>query len=209
MPQPALQLSLFDESSRRILAAGGFVAGMKAAMRAVVSESGLSREQVVDAMNEIVRATGKGLTAQLARHEGTKRDQDGLHVAYRCTAGALTIGYGHNLEAKPVPGVTAQSRLNEDQARRLLEIDIREAEHQLRQTLMWTHSLDPVRYAVLVNMAFNMGINGLLGFRNTLADVERGDYAAASRRMLQSKWARQVGNRARELSEQMRTGQWA
>jgi hypothetical protein len=56
-----VQLSLFDDTSRQILAAGGFVAGMKAAMRAIVAESGMSRDHVIDAMNDIVRATGKGL----------------------------------------------------------------------------------------------------------------------------------------------------
>ena len=43
----------------------------------------------------------------------------------------------------------------------------------------------------------------------TLAGVRRGDYAAAARSMLVSKWARQVGARARELAEQMRTGRYA
>ena len=62
MPAGPVQMSLFDERSRQALAAGGFVAGMKAAMRRAVEGSGLSRPQVVDAMNDIVRLTGgKGL----------------------------------------------------------------------------------------------------------------------------------------------------
>lgn len=61
MTHPPLQLSLFSNINQQILSTGGFVAGMKAAMRNTVDASGLSREQVVDAMNEIVRATGKGL----------------------------------------------------------------------------------------------------------------------------------------------------
>lgn len=58
---PAMQLSLFGEVNRKILSSGGFVAGMKSALRKIVDDSGLSREQTVDAMNDIVRATGKGL----------------------------------------------------------------------------------------------------------------------------------------------------
>lgn len=56
-----VQLSLFSNVNRRVLSAGGFVAGMKAALREIVAASGLSRDQVIDRMNEIVRATGKGL----------------------------------------------------------------------------------------------------------------------------------------------------
>jgi lysozyme len=61
---------------------------------------------------------------------------------------------------------------------------------------------------VLVNMAFNMGINGLLGFKHTLELVRTGNYADAADAMLNSKWAEQVGPRAKRLSEQMRTGEW-
>lgn len=61
MPQIAMQLSLFGEINRQVLSAGGFVAGMKAALRKIVEDSGLSREQLVDEMNSIVRLTGKGL----------------------------------------------------------------------------------------------------------------------------------------------------
>lgn len=61
MPHTPVQLSLFNDMNRRILSSGGFVAGMKAAMRKVVDSSGLSRDHVIDAMNDIVRATGKGL----------------------------------------------------------------------------------------------------------------------------------------------------
>jgi hypothetical protein len=59
MPHP-VQFSLFGDS-RQVMSSAGFVAGMKAAMRGIVDGSGKSREQIKDAMNEIVRATGKGL----------------------------------------------------------------------------------------------------------------------------------------------------
>lgn len=155
------------------------------------------------------------LTAQLKRHEGTKRDARGLHIAYRCTARALTIGYGHNLDANPVPGISATSRLNEDQAERLLIADIQACETLLAAALPWARELDPERYAVLINMTFNLGIRGLLSFRNTLRYIEFGDYHKAAANMMASKWAFQVGDgpggrfdRAEELSRQMESGQW-
>ena len=148
------------------------------------------------------------LMSQLMRHEGTKRDRQGRHMAYRCPAGFLTIGYGHNLNANPIAGMGPDMRLSEDEARRLLTSDIMAVEGQLRRALPWAEDLAPARRAVLINMAFTMGTRGLLSFCNTLADLKRGDYAAASSRMMQSLWASQVGNRARELSRQMRVGEW-
>ena len=55
-------------------------------------------------------------------------------------------------------------------------------------------------------MAFNLGVQGLLKFRNTLGMVRDGDYDGAARGMLASLWARQVKGRATRLADQMRTG---
>ncbi|MGR9580626.1 glycoside hydrolase family protein, partial [Pandoraea sputorum] len=70
----------------------------------------------------------------------------------------------------------------------------------------WWRSLDPVRQRVLMNMAFNMQ-GKLLGFRNFLAAAQRGDWARASAEMLDSLWARQVGDRSKRLAKMMETGQ--
>lgn len=77
---------------------------------------------------------------------------------------------------------------------------------QLDARLPWWRKLDDVRQRVLVNMAFQMGINGLLGFENTLDMVESGDYQGAADGMLHSKWAAQTPARAKRLSDRMRTG---
>ena len=97
-----IQLSLFDDKSRKVLSSVGFVAGMKAAMRAIVDASGLSRSQVADAMNEIVRLSGKGLCKGskfisvptlekwLADEErGQLPDMWGLHVLMLACGGKL------------------------------------------------------------------------------------------------------------------------
>ena len=69
------------------------------------------------------------------------------------------------------------------------------------------YTLDEVRKSVLLNMCFNLGIGGLLGFNNTLSFIVAGDWERAANGMLASKWAKQVGMRAIELSEMMRKGQ--
>ena len=57
-------------------------------------------------------------------------------------------------------------------------------------------------------MAFNLGVSGLITFKNTLRLISVGHYYEAAEEMLNSKWARQVGYRAEELAEQMRTGEF-
>ncbi len=72
--------------------------------------------------------------------------------------------------------------------------------------------MDEVRQRVIANMCFNMGIGnastgkGLLGFKNTLAAMQRGSYSMAAAGMLNSKWATQVGARATRLARAMETG---
>ena len=76
----------------------------------------------------------------------------------------------------------------------------------LGRRIIWFDGLDEVRKKVLVDMAFNMGMKTLKTFKNTLKMVANGDYDGASKGMLQSKWAKQVGKRAERLAHMMRTG---
>lgn len=120
---------------------------------------------------------------------------------YRCTAGKLSIGIGRNLDDV---GISA------DEARYLLKNDIDRVCTQLDAALPWWRTLSERRQRALANMCFNMGIGnstrGLLSFRNTLAAMQAGDYKAASRGMLQSAWATQVGDRAKRLAKMMEEG---
>ena len=133
------------------------------------------------------------LLAQLKRDEGLRL------TAYRDTVGKLTIGYGRNLDDN---GIT------QAEADLMLINDIASHEAQVHNFLPWTDSLDEVRRTVLVNMAFNMGIHSLLGFRNTLQAIHDGEFDRAADLMLESKWAEQVGPRAHRLANQIRMGAW-
>lgn len=64
------------------------------------------------------------------------------------------------------------------------------------------------RQAVLLSMAFQMGLDGLAKFLATLNHIAKGRFELASRTMMQSRWAEQTPRRARRHAEQMRTGQW-
>ena len=129
---------------------------------------------------------------QLVRHEGLRLKP------YRCTAGKLTIGIGRNLD---------DCGITQSEAYVMLINDIMNCEKQLQAKIPDIYDgLDEVRKSVLLNMCFNLGINGLLGFKNTLEFTKAGDWERAANNMLVSKWAKQVGRRAIELSELMRKG---
>ena len=129
---------------------------------------------------------------QLVKHEGLRLKP------YRCPAGKQTIGYGRNLD---------DCGISKTEAYVLLENDIQNCEKQLLDEIPDIYNaLDDVRKSVLLNMCFNLGIDGLLGFNNTLAFIAAGDWERAANGMLASKWAKQVGRRAIEISELMRKG---
>lgn len=152
------------------------------------------------------------LVAELERDEGCV-----LNRPYRCTAGALTVGIGRNLDGNPITsdeaaqvGITnAQARargVDRGQAVALLGLDIAKMERELDRRLPWWRSLNDARQRVLLNMAFNLGIARLVKFANTLSAVERGAYGAAAAGMRASLWAKQVGKRAERLAVMMETG---
>src|SRR5216683_3351843 len=138
------------------------------------------------------------------------RDEGERLRAYRDTKGIWTIGIGHNIEADPVENPQLQHLINPgiDRATvdELFASDLGNAKSQLGLHLPWWTELDDIRQDVLVNMTFNMGINTLLQFHNTLAKLQAGDYDGAADGMLASAWAGQVGQRAQRLATQMRTG---
>ena len=134
--------------------------------------------------------------------EQIKSDEGLVLHAYEDHLGYVTIGYGRLLDKRRGGGIS------EDEAEYLLSNDIGEVQDELEWRLPWFCKLDNARKAVLVNMAFQMGIAGLLKFKNTLAKIEAGDYEGAAVNMLKSKWARQTPNRAKRMAEQMRTGKW-
>ena len=132
------------------------------------------------------------MVRQLRLHEGERLRP------YRCTAGKLTIGVGRNLEDR---GITAE------ESAMLLSNDISREERELLAALPWVAKLSEVRQRVLLDMTFNLGLQGLLAFKRTLAAIQAGQYQQAAGMMLESLWARQVGQRAQRLSEMMATGQ--
>ena len=129
----------------------------------------------------------------IRHHEGKKLK------LYRCTAGKLTIGIGRNIE---------DNGISDDEAEYLLANDIKECRETLARNLLFWPELCEVRQAVLLDMCFNMGWPRLSGFKNMIAALAVNDFSLAAAEMIDSRWARQVPNRAGCLIKMMTLGQW-
>ena len=133
------------------------------------------------------------VTGFILRNEGIR-----LHP-YRCPGGHLTIGVGRNLDAL---GITKAEALY------LLANDIQRVERSLDEGLSWWRELSAVREAVLVDMCFNLGFNGLLRFAKMLMALRRGDWCQAAAEIRTSDYYSQDGNRAERLIRMIETDEW-
>ncbi len=139
------------------------------------------------------------LLNQLRRHEGLRLKP------YHCSENFLSLGYGRNLDTNGI---------SEAEAEFMLLNDLVACESELKDE-GWYNQLDETRRAVVLNMAFNLGKPKLMQFKKFIGALSDDDYETASKEMVTgsdgvspSKWASQVGSRAYELADQMRTGQW-
>lgn len=131
-----------------------------------------------------------------------RSDEGQVLNAYQDHLGFWTIGIGRLIDARKGGGIS------KEEAEYLLANDIAKVVAGIYARLPWFATLDDARQGVLCAMAFQMGIDGLLGFVNTLEMVKSGDYQGAARGMLNSRWASQTPERAKRMAEQMRTGKW-
>jgi len=136
--------------------------------------------------------------------EDLVRDEGEVLHAYQDSEGFWTIGVGILIDARRGGGITRE------ESRYLLGNRIARAEADLDRALPWWREMTERRQRALANMCFNMGIGntkkGLLSFKVTLGHLQAGRYEDAAREMLDSTWAKQVGERAERLAEMIRVG---
>jgi lysozyme len=113
----------------------------------------------------------------------------------------ITVGVGRNID--PNGGIG----LSDDEIDYLLKNDIERCRQELG-TLSWFVNLDPVRQDALINLCFNLGFTRLLGFKNAMSAMAVGDYDTAADEFLDSRWAIQVGMRAIEVTDMIRSGSY-
>lgn len=128
----------------------------------------------------------------LVRHEGIRLKM------YVDSVGKTTIGIGHNLTDRGIKEATAYLILDDDISDATIDA----------QGLPFFANLDPVRQDVIVSLVFNIGIVRLRGFIKMLAALSDGNWEQAAAELLDSRYAQQVGNRALELAEMIKTGNY-
>lgn len=131
------------------------------------------------------------LYANLRTAEGTGPMRGGRHMPYVDSVGVQTIGYGRAI---------GRIGITEEEAELLLEHDVARTIGDLDFACSWWRNLDEARQASLAEMCFQLGLNGLLGFRHMLEALRTGRYAEAAGHLMQSKYAEQVPERAKRLA---------
>lgn len=131
---------------------------------------------------------------------------------YLCSEGYPTIGYGFRIGPKGAPLSQYQFTLPEEAGEAWLSELLHKKQYEMMQRpriAAAMNACDEIRQAVLISMAYQMGVDGLDAFKNTLHSIASGYLVLAAGEMLDSKWARQTPGRAKRHAEQMRTGEWA
>lgn len=140
--------------------------------------------------------TEQEFESMLIRHEGERLKP------YRDSVGKLTIGVGINIT----------DGISKEESTWLMRHRLSKTAKELKRKFPVVQQMDTVRYYVLLDMAYNMGVPTLSRFVKMWDAIdqavnERGGFMRASAEMLDSKWSRQVGPRAKELAYMMVSGQ--
>lgn len=131
---------------------------------------------------------------------------------YLCSLGYPTVGHGFKIGPRGAPIDQYQFTLPIEAGAAWLESLLTKTRSDMMQhprIAAAMNACDEIRQAVLISMAYQMGVDGLDQFKNTLHSIASGYWVLAAGEMLDSKWAKQTPGRAKRHAEQMRTGEWA
>ncbi|MBR1604629.1 MAG: glycoside hydrolase family protein [Alphaproteobacteria bacterium] len=148
------------------------------------------------------------LMTRFILHEGCKL------MPYKCPAGYWTIGVGRNLETNPPTSEELkiigdyEHGITKNAALFLLRHDIERVEKECKKNIPFFSALDDERQYALLDMAFNLGIKGLLKFRRMLKAMREEDWEKAAFECLNSMYAKQTGKRAKRIANTIKTGRF-
>ena len=138
------------------------------------------------------------LREEIAEDEGCKYEIYLDHLGYP------TLGVGHLITAKDEEhGQEVGTIVHDDRIKECLEHDMDIVCSELDKNEPWWRNLDDNRQRILANMCFNLGYPRLSGFKRFLAAVQTSQWETAAVEMMDSKWATQVGDRAKRLRDRM------
>ena len=135
------------------------------------------------------------LIEMLKLHEGVRS-----HV-YLCSAGYETLGVGRNISESGLG-------LSDVGIEYLLNNDIKRVREELEDTYFWFPALNEARQDAMIDICFNLGLTRLRGFVKAIEAMSREQFDIAADEFMDSRWATQVGNRAVEVTEMIRTGDY-
>ena len=135
------------------------------------------------------------LVEMLRLHEGVR------YKVYVCSEGYETIGVGRNISEGGLG-------LSKDEVDFLLVNDIKRVQDELTRNFSWFLDLNEARRDAMVDICFNLGLTRLRSFANALEAMSYGQYEIAANEFMDSRWSQQVGNRAVEVTEMIRTGEY-
>ena len=141
-----------------------------------------------------------------------KIDEGFRQYAYTDTQGNRTIGYGYNMDANPLNLPVAElQKLNmvgvsEPKACEYIQRTLAQVRAEFKNRCDWYEPLPDLQKQVVDNMAYNMGVKGVFGFKKMIVCLRSLDYKGAAHEMQCSKWYGQTGNRAKRLVEMMQNG---
>lgn len=122
--------------------------------------------------------------------EDIKQEEGFSGTVYKCTEGFDTVGYGSRMP------------ITKEEAELLLEYRLKAMKAQLTGYL-YDIDIKDEAWDILFNMAYQLGVKGVLNFKNMIKALKDNDYKEASIQMLDSLWAKQTPNRAKRLSDRM------
>lgn len=139
-------------------------------------------------------------------------ENEGLSLMpYYCPLGKLTIGVGHNLEDNPLTNAERialgdlMHGITENGAKMLLRRDIKQCLEQLKKNFKFYNDLTSNRQYALLDMCFQLGIQGLKKFKLMLSELEKGNYDMAAYHCLKSLYAKQTPKRAKKIAAAIKT----
>ena len=134
------------------------------------------------------------LIEMLKVHEGVET------YAYKCSEKKTTIGVGRNVDKAGGLG------LSDDEVDYLLQNDINRVILELNSEYDWFSDLDDIRQDAMIDISFNLGQTRLRAFKKALAAMSEGNWDEAADQFMDSRWSEQVGIRAKNLTEMIRSG---
>jgi len=138
-------------------------------------------------------------------YEQLKIDEGVVYGVYKDPLGFLTFGIGHLITRDDdEDGLPEGYDVSEERIYEAFQDDLDTAisECEILFEARWNNFPAELQ-EVLVNMMFNLGRRGLGKFKKFIGHLENHHWPPAALEMLDSRWARQVGNRAIRLSDRV------